>query len=171
MGLVILVGLIFLLFSFSCTKLWLSFNGNLNDNPVNDSDTATLACGEKFDICDDGGGRPRTLKLQYNGTYESDNEQDKVGIPDLTGPLPYAPVTVKLYDKNELEATINNVNVGDALVVYGSWTPSGKIPTTIGVVVLNGTQVLQSISFHGSCSLPLYVGDKFGAVTIIGYTP
>ncbi len=25
---------------------------------VNDSDTATLACGEKFDICTDGGGRP-----------------------------------------------------------------------------------------------------------------
>jgi hypothetical protein len=110
------------------------------------------------------------LKLQYNGTYESDNEQGKVGIPNLTGPLPYAPVTVKLYDKDQLEATINNVNVGDPLVVYGSWTTSGKIPPNIGVAVLYGNQLLQYIYFHGSCSLPLNVGDEFGAVTITGYT-
>jgi hypothetical protein len=138
---------------------------------VNDSDTATLACGETFDICVDGGGRPSTLKLQYNGTYESDNEQDRVGIPDSTGPLPYAPVTVRLYDKNELEATINNVNVGDPLMVYGSWTSSGKIPPNISVSISYGNQLLQFITFHGSCSAPLNIGDKFGAVTIIGYTP
>ncbi len=93
-----------------------------------------------------------TLKLQYNGTYESDNEQDRVGVPDGNGPLPYSPVTVKLYDKDTLEATINNVNVGDPLVVYGSWTPSGKIPPNISVAVFNGTQLLQFITFHGSCS-------------------
>jgi hypothetical protein len=136
---------------------------------VNDSDAATLVCGGKVDICADG-GRPSTLKLQYNGTYESDNEQGRVGVPNLTGPLPSSPVTVKLYDKNELEATINNVNVGDPLTVYGSWTQSGKIPTTVGVEVFYGSKLLQSIAFHGSCSAPLNVGDKFGAVTIIGYT-
>ena len=137
---------------------------------VNDSDSATLVCAIPVDICAIS-GRPSILKLSYNGTYESDNVQNFVGVPDGTGPLPFAPVTVKLYDKNELEATLYPINVGDPMNVFGSWTQSGKIPPSIKVEVLNGTQLLQSISFHGSCSLPLFVGDEFGAVTIIGYTP
>ena len=139
---------------------------------VNDSDSATLVCQEVVDICATS-GRPSILKLEYNGTYDSDNHQGTAPIivPDGTGPIPVSPVTVDLYDKNQLEATHVGVTVGTPMNILGSWTASGKIPPNIGVIVRDGDTVLQSIIFHGSCSAPLIIGDEFGAVTIIGYTP
>ena len=138
---------------------------------VSDSDSATLVCGEAVDICLVNGGRPTNLYLEYNGTYESDNAQGFVGIPDLIGPLPVSPVTVELYDKDAFEVAYYPVVVGTQLDVLGEWTKSGKIPPNIKVVVKDGSTVLQTIKFHGSCSLPLIQGDEFGAVTIIGYKP
>ena len=138
---------------------------------TSDSDTATLVCGEPVDICDVV-GRPSVLYLEYNGTYESDNSQGFVGVPDLVGPIPSAPVIVELYDKDELEQTYVGVNVGFEMPVWGFWTPSGKIPPNIKVIVksMDGS-TLQTIKFHGSCSLPLIEGDEFGAVTISGFKP
>jgi hypothetical protein len=138
---------------------------------VSDSDSATLVCGEAVDICLVNGGRPTNLYLEYNGTYESDNAQGFVGIPDLIGPLPVSPVTVELYDKDTFKVAYYPVVVGTPLDVLGAWTKSGKIPPNIKVVVKDGSTVLQTIKFHGSCSLPLITSDEFGAVTIIGYKP
>ncbi|MFC1695440.1 hypothetical protein ACFL1C_04875 [Pseudomonadota bacterium] len=138
---------------------------------VSDSDSATLVCGEPVDICLVNGGRPTNLYLEYNGTYESDNAQGFVGIPDLTGPLPVSPVTVELYDKDTFKVAYYPVVTGTPLDVLGAWTKSGKLPPNIKVVVKDGSTVLQTIKFHGSCSLPLIEGDSFGAVTIIGYKP
>ncbi len=148
-----------------------SANGTSLDYPfggVNDSDSATLVCAEPVDICEEF-GRPTVLKIAYNGTSFSDNAQDVVGVPDVVT-LP-ATVTFKLYDKNDLEATHTGINVGDPMNILGKWTPSGKIPPNIKVEILDGTTLLQTIIFHGSCSAPLIVGDKFGGFTIIGFTP
>ncbi|MBT8048581.1 MAG: hypothetical protein HKN57_13540 [Xanthomonadales bacterium] len=137
-----------------------------------DSDSATLLCGEAVDICETS-GRPTRLTLEYNGTYESNNAQGFVGVPDGTGLIPVSPVIVELYDKDQLEETHVGVTIGYQMYVQGFWTNSGKIPPNIKIVVksTNGETVLQTIKFHGSCSLPLIVSDEFGAVTLVGYKP
>ncbi|MCH7501375.1 MAG: hypothetical protein IH886_15490, partial [Nitrospinae bacterium] len=45
-----------------------------------------------------------------------------------------------------------------------------KGTTWIHIIALNG-EVLQSVSFHTSCSLPLKFGDQFGGVMLVGFEP
>lgn len=136
---------------------------------VDAEDDATMICELAVNICEDW-GRPSVLKMEYNGTSDSNHNQGTfpIIVPDVVD-LP-AVATLKLYDKNTLKATVVKA-VGEPFNIYGSWTPSGKIPPTIHIEILEGTTLRQSITFHGSCSAPLIIGDKFGGVTIIGYTP
>lgn len=45
-----------------------------------------------------------------------------------------------------------------------------KGTTWIHIIALNG-EVLQSVSFHTSCSLPLRFGDQLGGVMLVGFEP
>ena len=140
-------------------------------------DSALYSCTvQKVDYCEDN-GKPGLIKLQYNGTYDRDSVQDTpefwnqgyyVDPPDATGPIAVSPVTVKLYDKNELEATHTGVVVGDTFDILGKWRPDGGVPPNVKVEILDGSTAIQTIWFHGSCSAPLAIGDELGAVTIIG---
>lgn len=144
---------------------------------VNAEDSALYTCTvEKVDYCEDN-SKPGLIKLQYNGTYDRDSVQDTpefwengyyVDPPDATGPIGVSPVTVKLYDKNELEATHTGVTVGDTFDILGKWRPDGGVPPNVKVEILDGNDPIQTIWFHGSCSAPLAIGDELGAVTIIG---
>ena len=53
----------------------------------------------------------------------------------------------------------------------GGWHNDGRIAPNIYIEIWNedATVLYQEITFHGSCSAPLVVGDSFGGVTIIGY--
>jgi len=140
-----------------------------SEETAEDDDSALMICAVPVDICEENGGRPGTLKLQYNGTTNSSNAQGEVASPPLAAyPVP---VTIELYDKSQLEFTYYDVMVGDLLTVRGRWTQSCFIPTDVGVKFYDDQgNFLQEINFHGSCSAALNIGDKYAGVTIVGYT-
>ena len=144
---------------------------------VRATDDALFICATPVDICEEY-GRPSVLKMMYNGTYSANHHQGVAGVivPD-THPDPGntaldlpGVATIELYDKNELEDTVVKA-IGEPFNILGSWTPAGKIPPNITIKIYDGEALRQTITFHGSCSAPLLVGDKFGGATIIGYTP
>jgi uncharacterized repeat protein (TIGR01451 family) len=146
---------------------------------VDDDDSVTLICQEQINICAEA-GKPASLKFVYTGTPESDHHQyiDGVAVawanPD-DAVLP-AVATIELYDKENvppgtLVHTYHNVAIGDHVTILGDWGPGGLLLPNIRFEILDGDGVVkQSIFLHGSCSAPLYLGDKHGALTIIGYT-
>jgi hypothetical protein len=152
-----------------------------SNESVSASDTASYACQQSFDICKDGGGKPGQLTMFYNGTYDSDNAQNVpefIGngyevVPNISGSIPVTPVTVKIYDKDELEVTYVDVTYGAKMIIDGKWRPDGGIPPNIKIEIIDpaDSSILQTIKFHGSCSAPLLVGDEFGGVTIWSFLP
>lgn len=133
---------------------------------VNDSDDATLVCQESYDICATG-GRPNRLKMMYDGDDDISHQQgaSAIIVPTVVN-FPATPVTIEVYGKS-LVATFTNVPVGGMFYVEDP-SKSGKIPPTITIKIYDGNTLLQTITFHGSCSAPLNVGDDFGGAVIVG---
>ncbi|MEJ8569338.1 DUF7467 domain-containing protein, partial [Elongatibacter sediminis] len=151
-----------------------SASGDSLDFPfesVNDSDNATMDCQEEYDLCEVG-GRPNQLKITYDADDDTDHDQGSSAVltPSTVNFPPI--VDVKIYSKNTNRApldTYTDVQVGDMMIVEDP-SKSGKIPPTIVIQILDPDSgaVLQTITFHGSCSAPLNVGDEFGGITILG---
>jgi len=138
---------------------------------VNDDDIAEYICEPLLTLCDVG--RPNILNIRYNGDG-TDSPSDNAQTADTIVPNPVnlpPVVDVKIYAKNTggFLKGYNDVGIGDPMFVQDK-SKSGKIPPSVVIEILNaaGTQVLQTITFHGSCSQPLNVGDKFGGITIVG---
>ena len=137
---------------------------------VTDEDDATLSCTGFIDIC--ANGRPNRLKLMYDADDDSDNDQGSafVATPVVVN-FPATPITIRTYNKQGMTLldTFTNMTVGSMFYVEDP-AKSGKIPPTIVIEFWNGTTLLQTIQFHGSCSAPLNVGDEYSAATIVGAT-
>jgi uncharacterized repeat protein (TIGR01451 family) len=145
---------------------------------VDASDDALLICEVPVDICADN-GKPTNLKLLYNGTPESNNNQDSARAEPEDAELPLTASTVEIHSCNgdaqfdscnKLEGTWTNVSVGESRTILGSWANSGSLLSNIVIKIFDGEDEKQRIFFHGSCSEPLFVGDKHGGFTIIGYS-
>lgn len=138
---------------------------------VNDSDTATLDCQEVFDLCEEL-GRPNELKITYDADDDTNHDQAQgVTIAPTTVNFP-AIVDVLIYNDSggggKLLVTYTDVEVGDPMFVPPA--QGNKIPPQVGIEIrdTNTGALLQRISFHGSCSEPLNVGDEFGGITVLG---
>ena len=83
---------------------------------VDAEDDATMICELAVNICEDW-GRPSVLKMEYNGTSDSNHNQGTfpIIVPDVVD-LP-AVATLKLYDKNTLKATVVKA-VGEPFNIY-----------------------------------------------------
>ena len=135
---------------------------------VTDDDDATLSCVGFINICDNG--RPTRLKMMYDADDDSDNDQ---GAAFTASPVsvnfPATPITIKTYNKQGMALldTFTDVSEGGMFYVEDP-SKSGKIPPTVVIEFWNGSTLLQTIQFHGSCSAPLNFGDEYSAATIVG---
>lgn len=126
-------------------------------------------------------GKPNTLGMLYTATAGSDNTQaDDYTTPDgvVDGDFPN-PAWIEVYDDNgnkkqKLLAS-GSVAKGDTFIwntdrVIGNGTKvkAGKVAPKTTIVIKDGEDgnIVQLVHFHTSCSQPLFVGDKFGAVTV-----
>ena len=142
----------------------------LGGSSVNASDSATYNCLERFDICENG-GRPNVLKMEYDADDDSFNEQGAsfVATP-VSVEFPATPITIKTFNSQDLGTPLNvfeNMSEGDMFFVEDT-SSSGKIPPNIVIEFWDGSTLLQTIQFHGSCSAPLNIGDEYSAATVIG---
>jgi uncharacterized repeat protein (TIGR01451 family) len=137
-----------------------------------DNDTALYQCNVPEIICsmEAGGTKPNVLYMIYDGTVEGINNQGTAPIINtLVSPLPSPTATIRSYHKGIMYLD-EVVAVGGQFDI-GGWHNDGRIPPNVYIEIWNedATVLHQEITFHGSCSAPLVVGDSFGGVTIIGY--
>ncbi|MGK2925682.1 MAG: DUF7507 domain-containing protein [Lysobacterales bacterium] len=136
---------------------------------VDDSDSATFICEERIDICDTG--RPNRLKMMYDGDDDSNNEQGAAFVANPQSvTFPATPITIKTFNSQDLTTPLDvfeNKSVGSLFYVEDP-NKSGKIPPNIVIEFWDGSTLLQTIRFHGSCSAPLFVGDEYSAATLVG---
>lgn len=138
---------------------------------VDDADSATFICEARVDICEIG--RPNRLKMMYDGDDDSSNEQGDAFVANPESvTFPATPITIKTFNSTNMATPLDvfeNMSVGDLFYVEDP-EKSGKIPPNIVIEFWDGDTLLQTISFHGSCSAPLNIGDEYSAATIVGVT-
>ncbi len=135
--------------------------------------TGSLPAGDQCDTHD----KPIRLTLQYTGTNVVHHRQDpsKVGVSPASiaaPPTAYIKVTdkatagdsgAKVYFSGDV--VLGSSFVADATNAGGSFSSQ----TYVYLFDHQGGTLLQSITFHTSCSQPLQLGDEFGNVKLVGY--
>lgn len=124
------------------------------------------------DVCESG--MPSTLELSYDASSDSAFTQSpgSFSIEPLVPSTAYPqPVTIKVYDSKGIwMQTETGVNKDDTFVVIGQ-RANGKIGPRLTVEIWDENGALfQTVMFHTSCSEPLFVGDEFGGISVVGFT-
>jgi uncharacterized repeat protein (TIGR01451 family) len=134
------------------------------------------------DVC--ATGKPFELVFEYVGescafsTTDQDGKfecVDRVN-PPISGALPVQIEVIKkpddvLVTTSPGAQTITHLD--SPLITFTSTDGRLNSNTQFDIVQVEGTvrTVLQSLNIHTSCSVPLNVGDQFGAVKLIEFTP
>ena len=156
-----------------------------DDTLVDDDDTATFSCREKEPICDrDFGERPEDLELAWDTNLGDDNDQVIPPPSSYTLLVPLAefencPLSERSVKSFQAEGDASPVQaypeppdtiLGNPILIDGSaGYKAGKIPPNIYLEMFCGDVKQVTVGFHGSCSEPLNIGDRFGPFTITGY--
>lgn len=154
-----------------------------------DDDSALLNCTETADICPVF-ARPANLWFEYSFQTGNSNHQDEAyADPDDVLPADFPELAaIEIYDSKGVKGTPGKpaepyttvyVVKGGVFGVLGEWSKEGKVFPNITFriypadfiddpdYVENG--LVQEIFLHGSCSLPLVMGDQFGGTTLVGF--
>jgi hypothetical protein len=135
--------------------------------------------GEGFALCQLGD--PRVLTMNYTGETcaATSHSQDpgKVECIDY-GTLP-ASVHIRASDKSNPDdggARVwfeGSVVLDSTFDIDATLAGENKLTSTTYVHIFDtaGGTLLQYIEFHTSCSQPLYEGDQFGSLVLVGFTP
>ncbi len=130
------------------------------------------------DLCD--AGKPRVAMMEFTGAdcSATSNSQDptKISCADF-GVLP-ATVRIVASDKENPDDTRAKTWFDGTVALNGTFgidaTNAGanrlKANTWVHIYALDGT-LLQSVKFHTSCSQPLELGDQFGSLSLVDFTP
>lgn len=130
------------------------------------------------DICD--GGKLRALAMEYTGdgcdATSHDQNTDKVSCSG--DPMDEMMVRIVAADKKRLsdpKAKVwfdDVVELNDEFEIDAANAGEDGLKSTTYVTVFNmNGDVLQTVSFHTSCSQPLRLGDQFGSLSLTGSTP
>ena len=118
-------------------------------------------------VCDD---KPMELTLRYDGDYISNHNQsgNEVIISPEDGPSFPADATIMVYGHNKKKPKhlgTFEVAIGGFFSVSG---PQKRIPPrlTFEIYPSGSDKLVQTVTFHTSCSQPLDAGDEFGAITV-----
>ena len=135
---------------------------------VSDDDPATVYCEEIPPpplSCDDG--KPIALTFEYTGgACEVAPGNPQEGKFTCSG-TPGAGAVQLTVESAFADPSTETINVGDFVTV----TADGKFDSQTDFTILQGGQSVQDISVHLSCSKPINVGDRFGALTLRVFTP
>ena len=136
------------------------------------------------DLCDVL-GKAHTMTFNYTGQGDEVMTGQDAGKASATGdPMGASPVLIRVTDKSSSTDTSGriyfqgNVNVGEDFAATA--TPgetSFKSQTyfyifgagTDGMLGTSDDILLQTATYHTSCSQPIQLGDVIGAVTLVGY--
>ena len=118
-------------------------------------------------VCDD---KPMEITLRYNGNDDSNYQQtgnEVIIEPEIVPSFP-ANALIKVFghQKKKPEALGEfEVKIGGFFSVRGS---KRRIPPrlTFEIYPAEGGDLVQTVTFHSSCSQPLDAGDEFGAITV-----
>jgi len=135
--------------------------------------------GPGFALCQLG--KPKVLTMHYTGETcaATSHSQDpsKVECIDY-GTLP-ATVYIRASDKSNPSdggARVwfqGPVDLDSTFDIDATLAGENKLTNETYVHIFNqaGGTLLQYIKFHTSCSQPLYEGDQFGSLVLVGYVP
>ena len=118
-------------------------------------------------VCDD---KPMELTLRYDGDDDSNHQQsgnEVIISPEVVPSFP-ADATIMVYDHNKKKPEhlgTFDVAIGGFFSVSG---PHKRIPPrlTFEIYPSGSDELVQTVTFHTSCSQPLDAGDEFGAITV-----
>jgi len=115
--------------------------------------------------------KPLNITLRYdcdNYSKHSQSGNEVIISPDpVVGTFP-DPATIKVYGHKKKNAkllkTYTDVAIGGFFTVEG---PRKRIPPRLTFEIYNAEGgLVQTVTFHTSCSQPLDAGDEFGAITV-----
>ncbi|MCP3915517.1 MAG: hypothetical protein GY711_08185 [bacterium] len=132
-----------------------------------------------FDSCDDG--RPQVLTMRYTGEDCSftNHSQDPGKVSCMGDPAFATPVFIRSTNKEDPNDTGGRIWFEGQVQLDGLFdidaTAEGenRLPSATFVHIFDssGSNLLQTIEFHTSCSQPLMVGNQFGAIVLEVFTP
>lgn len=116
--------------------------------------------------------KPRELSLRYVGgdCTVSNSQSGKVTCSGHAGDAENVRIVVS--DKKGKELFLDQVGVNLSHVVTASAgdDDSDKLESDTKVRIFDqSNRLLQTVQFHTSCSKPLRIGDRFGAVEVVGF--
>lgn len=138
---------------------------------------AIMACqiAGLTDFCAAGTGKPEQIRLRYTGEdcTATSHSQDAGKVSCSGDPASADPVRIVVNDKSAWDAATQithfdgTVNLGDTFTA-GTVGVDVKNTTYVHVLSIPGDTVLQTVSFHTSCSQLLIEGDQYGSIVLVG---
>jgi len=130
------------------------------------------------DYCDEG-EKPYSLTMQYTGENcsASNHHQDPSKVDCGGDPSFESPVHIIATDKSDIndpKAKIwfdGMVSLNEEFIINATNCGETKLKANTYVFIYNVTNgaLLQMIKFHTSCSQPLFEGDQFGSLKLVGF--
>ncbi len=119
-------------------------------------------------VCDD---KPMELTLRYDGDYISNHNQsgNEVIISPEDGPSFPADATIMVWGhKKKNPAYLGSFDVAIGEFFSVSNIDKKRIPPrlTFEIYPAGSNDLVQTVTFHTSCSQPMDAGDEFGAITV-----
>ncbi len=138
----------------------------------------TLVQERSSEICS---SKPVTLTMRYTGDGDdaTSHSQDSSKVNVDGDPNDTSPVRILVTDKenpsdNRAKVFFDGpVVLGDTFVIDADNAGQNKLGSKTFVFIyriVGGEILLQSIEFHTSCSQPLFLGNQFGSVQLVGFT-
>ena len=143
-----------------------SYSGNTGNGTV----TITGKSNDSDPGCCDA-GKPTTLKFKYVSSNIIDNSQtnDKSSVTTYTAPAGQQVLIIANgeKDKGDTSDAVGRwvVNAGDLFTMTRG---TEKWPSNMYFHIMksDGSEVLQLVKFHTSCSAPIIPGDQFGTLVL-----
>ena len=138
------------------------------------TDHGTVAIAGQSNDSDPGccdAGKPTTLKFKYVSSNIIDNSQtnDKSSVTTYTEPSGQEVLIIANgeKDKNDTSDAVGRwvVNAGDIFTMTRG-TEKWPSNTYFHILKSDGSEVLQLVKFHTSCSAPIIPGDQFGTLIL-----
>ncbi len=137
--------------------------------PAMDTTEVIVNAAPEYSCAD---GKPAKLGFTYVGGSCSDSTHNQGSKSSCTGnSAGVNPVTLKFMDKKGSVFLVEQMNIGDTVVIDPSQIGKDKFDSETHIAIISGNKVIQSLNIHTSCSAPLVVGDQHGGVVISSFTP
>jgi uncharacterized repeat protein (TIGR01451 family) len=150
-------------------------DGNPSGDPVSDTDPSHYLGVFGGDLCESF-GKPAQLTMLYtgDGPEATSHSQDASKVVVTGDPNDASPVYI-VASKDPLGGGevyfAGTVDLGGEFVIDSTLAGKSNLPSSTHVTIYasQGGAVLQQIEFHTSCSQPLFIGDQFGAIQLVGF--